>query len=246
MGSVIKKKYLACFVLTALQAAAIGVYSDVIYDVDFENPPHTLGSAPVTGSGSDRPTDHNGFGWTISSGVADLSSQVAVVDDTGFEFMSFFPGPTFDSQILTLSWDFAVLSTDNSESLLQGSMTVNSPTGPGTLINVSYLFDGTVRVFDQVTGDQGVSTWTLGQSAEYSLLIDLDSDSYDFLVDGSPLLVDNPLDPSEDLDRVNFYRPFGSPSYAIDNFQWQIIPEPSTIALMLLALGGLAVGRCRR
>ncbi len=241
-----KTKSLIRLLTAALQVAGPSVFSDVIYDVDFENPPHVLGSAPVTGSGSDRPTADNGFGWTIAENVADFSSQVAVVGGKGFEFMQFFPGSTYDSQILTLSWEFAMLSTDNSESTLQGSMTVGSPTGPATLINVRYSFDGTVTVFDQLSGNQGAGTWTLAQSAQYALLIDFDSDNYDFLVNGSPVLTDRPIDSNEDMDRINFYRPFGSPSYAIDNFQWEIIPEPSSLILVIIGFVGVLVAKLRR
>ncbi|MBU0679003.1 MAG: PEP-CTERM sorting domain-containing protein, partial [Verrucomicrobia bacterium] len=196
-----------------------------------ENPPHVLGSQPATGSGSDRPTSHNGFGWTISQNVADFSSQVAVVGGSGYEFMGFNPGTTFTSAIAVISRELAVLQTGTDP---QANVSVAGSSLPDP-VHVDYLADGRVNVYDAVSGVATVGTWTLNQSLPYQVVIDLNADTYDFYMDSTQVLFDRPITADSEILNVSFFRPFDAASYAIDNFRWDIIPEPSTWALMLTA-----------
>jgi hypothetical protein len=239
-----KKKYLAYFIAVAWQGAALSVYSDVIFDVDFEDPPHSLGSAPATGSGPGEPTTADNF--VIASGVADFSTQVAMLGtDTAGGSMVFIPSSTFDSGFLTFSWDLAMLVPDDSQSTLQTTLLVSRPAGPDplTIVQVNYSFDGSVTVTTPESGTSLAGTWTLDEAASYQLAFDLNNDIYDFFIDGSQVVFDDPIGASTVVNHTYFQRPFGSPSFAIDDVQWQVIPEPSTVALLFLALGVVAFRR---
>ena len=90
-------------------------YGDVIYDVTFENPPHTNGLVPTYGEGMDRP--NNGSWFVVSNGLSGFSSQAAVVDDyPGFPAsMEFVPsGVSLSTGVHVIEWDWEMLETDDS------------------------------------------------------------------------------------------------------------------------------------
>lgn len=230
----------ACSVLLICTAAR----ADIIYEVDFENPPHVVGSPPATGSGPDRPTTVDLV--AVSDSVAAFPTQSAFFDSTaGFAGMSFNPGPVFSTGIHLISWDIVMLSVMGPD---DPQAFVNIPATSGAqAFAVEFYLNGDIVINDALNGSSIVSSYTLEQADAFGFLFDMDADTYDLLINGSPVVSDAPMQPTRDLFYVSFTGGrFGENTFAIDNFQWQIIPEPSTIALMLLALGGLAVGRCRR
>ncbi|NCC53072.1 MAG: PEP-CTERM sorting domain-containing protein [Spartobacteria bacterium] len=246
MESAMMRKYLIPLIALALGAGAAIVYSDIIFDVDFENPPHVAGSPPVTGSSVNQPTGISGS-WDIATGVADFSSQVALLDSTSGG-MGFVPSDVYTTGIHIFRWEYALVTVDSSQGQLQTSvMFINDGMSrPAQEVIISYLDDGTLNISDPLNGGTGVSNWLLNQSATYALTIDLDSQTYGFTVDAQPIVTDTPLNPGAFLTGMSFQTPFNMPSYGLDNFQWQIIPEPTTLGLMLVALGalGLRVFRC--
>lgn len=215
--------------------------AEFIFNIDFEDPPHVVGSAPATGGGPGAPTTSTSM--TIATGVADYGTQVAVMDPaTSLGGLGFFTGETYNDGIHAISWEWALAQAGGG--LLEAAFFVTSYAGPGTLIQVSYRPNGSIGVTDQVSGNQDVGIWTLNESASYRIVLNFDADKYDFFIDGNQVLFGSPLDPIQNIAATSFQRPFGSPSFAIDNFQWQIIPEPGSI--WLVVGGGWLVVRAWR
>jgi len=68
--------------------------------------------------------------------------------------------------------------------------------------------------------------------------VDLDNDYLNLSMNGTPLLTGEPIPADGDIFSFRFATPtFASPKFALDNFVWQQIPEPSTF--LLVALAGL-------
>lgn len=225
-------------ILTFFLLVPLGV-ADIIYDVNFEDPPHVLDSAVVSGSAADRPSTVVPD-VIVRDSLGDFTSQVASLEGGGI--MAFNPTPVFDSGVALFSWDLAMLSTGGIE-LEQAYVSIDPEpaTGGGALIFL-FMLNGDIEF-----NGTPIATYTLGSQDAFEVAVDLNNDLYDVTLNSSPILADVPLSAGWSPDLVTFGRGFtADPRYAVDNFQWQIIPEPSTIALMLLALGGLAVGRVRR
>lgn len=211
--------------------------ADVIYNVDFENPPHVVDQPVVTGSGSDTPSGADPS-VIVRTGVADFTTQVASLEPAGA--MNFFSATPSSTDIALISWDLAMLSFGTGGGPDTAAIAIQS-SAAGSII-VDFRDD-----FDIQVGGVSVGSFTLAQQDTFLFAFDLNSDMYDFSLNGSPVLTDQPLGSSFDIQNVLFSREnLENPSYAVDNFQWTVIPEPSTIVLMLLALGGLALGRIRR
>ncbi len=82
----------AMFLLIAFSVMASEGPADVIYNVDFENPPHIVDQQIVVGSGSDRPQ----FADTsviVRDSPADFTTQAASLEPAGAMTLS--PGITF-------------------------------------------------------------------------------------------------------------------------------------------------------
>ncbi|NCC52620.1 MAG: PEP-CTERM sorting domain-containing protein [Spartobacteria bacterium] len=242
VGAAMKKKRLTTCLIAAHIIIACSS-ADIIFNVDFENPPHVAGSSPVTGSAPDRPSGISGT-WDVATGVADFSTQVAVLNSSGG--MGFSPGVDYVSGLHLFQWEWALVTGDNSQGELQTAFLFNGVDGAQPEVNVSFLFDGTVFVSDPLNGLVNVATFTTGQAHSFELLVNLDAATYDFSMDQNPLLSSRPMDPNPDITALGIQQPFNSATFALDNFQWQIIPEPTTLGLMLVALGalGLRVFRC--
>lgn len=223
-------------IVLATAVAVPRFFGDVIYNVTFEDPPHSLNTAVVSGSGSDRPI------WAVGSviarsGVADFTSQVASFEPAGqLGFYSVAPPST---GLVLLSWDMA--------------LTAFGPGGPDTaavLIQTSPSGNGSMSMFWQTDNDfrigsTEISSFTLGEQDHYEFLFDLDNDQYDFAFNGVALLTNQLLDASFDVQNVLFgAENLRSPSYAVDNFRWEVVPEPST--WLLISTGCLAAVYGRR
>jgi hypothetical protein len=217
-------------------------HGDIIYDVSFEDPPHVVDSPVVIGSGTDRPTGTQGD-TMIRVGIGDFASQVAVIGPSSASIMAFSPGTIFSSGLVSLSWDLAMLSM--SAGLYQAGVSFepDSALGGGPLI-VNFLNSNTIQVQTPSANVTNIATFTLGQQDSFAVSIDLDADLYSISVNGLPQIQDDSMGSAWNLQSVVFYGGFlQTPEYAVDNFLWQTIPEPSTCLLMLLA--GIAL-RCRR
>lgn len=223
------------FVVSLLGCLTAAVRADIIYAVDFEDPPHTVDQQVALGPASDRPqfADTSVF---VRDSLGDFTTQVASLEPAGA--MTFLPATTFSSQIALISWDLAMLDIG---SLAPAAVSIG--TSEGVPVTTTFMGDMSIQI-DGVN----VGSYTLGQLDSFAFMIDIDNALYGFSLNGSPVLTDQPLVGTDWVLRdVSFGRGnLADPSYAVDNFQWQIIPEPSTFALMLLALGSLALRQLRR
>ncbi len=224
-------------VVLSLAIAVPPTLGDMIYDVSFEDPPHTLDSAVATGADqSDRP--YGTIGSVVTrSGLGDFSTQVASLEPAGL--MSFFSTTPVQSGLVTLSWDMAILDFGSSGPDTAAVLIQTGSSGSGSM-SMYWQTD-----FDFTIGGANVATFALGQQDHYEFLLDLDNDTFDFAFNGSPVLTNQTLAGNFDVQNVLFgAENLESPSYAVDNFKWDVVPEPST--WLLISTGCLAAVYGRR
>jgi len=226
------KKIILAITLSITEAMSIlPTLGDITFNATFENPPHVLNSAVAVGTGDDSPAFSAGSVIT-RTGIADFSTQVASFEPAG-QLSFFSPTPT-SSGLLLITWDMAMIEYGPGGLDTAAVSIQNSPSGGGAL-TMFWKTDNSFRI-----GGTTAGAYTLGQQDNYAFLFDLDNDSYDFLLNGSPLMTNQALAGSFDVQNVVFAAEnLRAPTYAIDNFRWEVIPEPSTIGLMGLGLAGL-------
>lgn len=210
-----------CGLLTAIP---IKTNADIIYDVTFEDPPHVFGAYTATGA----PPTYPSSGSALVTNMPGFSSQAGLVAG----YLGFNAPVPFTSGVHSVSWDFMNLSENTLGIGPNAALFANSGLylAHGVLGGVSLFESGSVVVYD---GPYSVSNF-----ASYTFTIDLDARVYSFAINGTNVLTDRALpDATTSLDSFNFQRP-GNNEFAIDNFRWEVIPEPST---SLLILSGLAV-----
>ncbi|MCO5068272.1 MAG: PEP-CTERM sorting domain-containing protein [Kiritimatiellae bacterium] len=213
-------------------------FGDMIYNVSFEDPPHTLNAPVATGAGlSDRPDLTIGSVIT-RSGLADFSTQVASLEPAGR--LRFFDSTPSSSGLVLLSWDLAMLSFGSGGGPNTGELSIDAGGGGSGTMIMSWQND-----FDIVFASTVVGTFALNQQDHYELLLDLDNDRYDFALNGSPVLTNQTLGVSFNVQNVVFgAENLQDTSYAVDNFKWDVVPEPST--WLLFSTGCLAAVYGRR
>jgi len=208
--------------------------ADIIYDFDFEPPDFTVDTQITNGPG--LMADGNVF---VRTGIADFSTQVASLEPAGG--LSFGVTQSLTSGIVSISWDMAlvVFGAPLGNTLSFG---VGSNSEGGGLFGASYNSDGTIHdVYDVSLG----IGYALGVQNHFQLLIDLDTDSLDFLVDGGVVVDNASISPTISPEAIVFSRGYlKSPQYAIDNFRWEVIPEPTSLILILF--GGFPIYCTRR
>jgi len=220
---------------------AIG-HADIVYDVNFEPPTQTDGAGIISGPSSDTPSFTTGNPTAVNdASLGSFSSQAAFLNNGGqMDFDS--PGGSYTSGIFAISFEATMMDA------LSGASIAG--------IGVEDRFEGEIAVvsFDS-SGSMDVGSagnivtlpYVLGVPSSFSFLIDLDTYLYSATVDGSPVLQDISFANSLDITDVFFNT--GSPnpnsSMGVDNFSWTIVPEPSTITLMLVAGIGLCLRRTR-
>lgn len=206
-----------------------------IFNVDFEDPPHSAGSQAANGSPPGYVTS-GGFGITY---VSEFGSQGASTTASGSgNAMLFDSGTTYTFGIHAISWDWIqyayapVFIPDSAVNI-----------GP-SVWNLSHV-RGSVSLSPYDSPDDPYSgTYSTGIVYSYSFLLDLDADSYDFAINGTTVVDGGALSNTVSLSSVTFHNPWGS-DHAVDNFRWEIVPEPSTLALILLGILGLCGRRWR-
>ena len=220
-----KARHITFFALLTLVTC---IRADYIYDVDFEAPVHTVGTPVTLDGNANTPSLANGNVF-VRSGLADLTTQVASLEPAGN--MSFGVVPQYSTGVMVITWDMVMLNFGASNALRNAVFDIES-NADGPYVYGTFNLDSTI----EINFGQASAPFTLAEHNHFEAVFDLDSDLVDFFVDGIQYLDDHSIGATSP-DAVVFGRDSTTnPYYAIDNFQWQIIPEPST--LFLLALGG--------
>lgn len=222
--------------------AAIGIlmlvstaHAFMIVDVMWNDPPHTVGSAPASdpsGTSPDRPTTVQQA--TIRNDIAGFDGQVAVLDGVENSFIGFSQNTSFTSGVHRISWWAAMLTSDPATDVIAQSI--------DNEVSCSFLRGGDIRVYSGDSPDTIIGTWALGEVYQFEALLNLDTDTYDFYFNGSQVIASQALEPNASFSQFGFQRPYGSSEFAVDNIQWEVvsgIPEPSTVSLLLLGMPSL-------
>lgn len=229
--------------LLCLGLSALGAAADItLYNVNFDDPPHTLNNAPandLTGTATDRPFDTQLA--LISSGNPGFDGQYARLTDSGSNAYIFFGSPTetYETSLHSIMWEASMLAFDPSDGLQVG-MTIGGGNGTGIDLNTRFLSSGSIVVSDpfDLAGEEVVGTWSTGQVFQFHAILDLDNDTYDYFLNGSQVIFGQSLESGASISAVSFQRPFVTSEFGLDNFSWTIVPEPATA---LLVMGGLIV-----
>ncbi len=213
----------------------------MLFDVAWNDPPHSAGSAPATdlsGTSPDRPGEVQGA--TVRAGVAGFSGQAAVLSGGGNAFINFYQSPSFTSGVHRISWLASMLTMDPNTSVIAQSI--------DNVVSCSFLSGGNIRIYSGNSPDTIIGTWALGEIYQFETLLNLDSDTYDFYFNGNQVITGQALDSNASISQFGFQRPYGNSEFAIDNVQWEVIsgiPEPGTLSLLMLGLPSLCYLRRR-
>lgn len=220
--------------------------ADILFNVDFENPPHVLGQAPTTGMAPDRPFDTQLT--VVDSGIAGFSGQVGRFTSDGVNAYSVFAlSSAMSSGIHSIIWEASMLTFDASDGLQVG-MTIGEGGGTANDLITLFLTSGNIVVFDPGDGGNGetIGTWSTGQVFQFQALLNLNNDTYDYFLNGNQVIYGQSLQTDASISTAVFQRPFVTSEFAFDNFRWEIVPEPSTISLLLVGVAGMLWRRKRR
>ncbi len=206
-------------------------HADLVYDIDYEPPAYTNGQQ-VGG----------GFGRTISDNISGFSSQGLLLHDGAGGGLSYYASEAFTSGIHHISWDLSIPTQQGSSSIIYAQLESGSilfdthVKGDGSGLSVEYGFGFPQRPSISINS---------GQSYAFEILLDLDANYYSFRLDGS-LLEDTVSIPSDASLSDVFFGQNQTPGLqaGIDNFRWEVVPEPSS--LLLLLCWGTAICLARR
>lgn len=228
------KRSLLIFLVFSLAQFTV---ADLIFDVDFDNPPHVLDAAVAAGIASDRPSSVVP-NVVVRDSLGDFTTHFASFEGGGI--MGFNPSAVFSSGVALFSWDMAMLSTGGIE-LEQARVSIDpEPATGGSSLIFHFMLGGDIEFNGSV-----ISTYTFGLHDTFEVAVDLDNDLFDVNLNSSAVLTDQPLIPDWSPDLVVFGGGFlADPRYVVDNFTWLTVPEPSTFLFTLLGL--LLVVRNRR
>ena len=112
-----------------------------------------------------------------------------------------------------------------------------------TSATIAFSFHPTVIQFAVGNNNSNVS-YTIGTPNDFRMWVDLDDNLASVWVDDTPVFENEPLASNAGFYRAAFLaNPANYPNdeWAMDNFQWQIIPEPSTLLLVLVGALGFAM-----
>jgi hypothetical protein len=211
--------------------------ADFIFNVDFEDPPQIVNQQVVIGSAINLPT-YGESTVMIRTNIGDFTTQAASLEPAGA--MGFFYAPSVTTGHVRLSWDLTLIDHGPGTGFESAAIGILS-SGPGGL-NIFYQKDAIITL-----NGMNIGSFTTGVSDHYDFLLNLNNDSYAVFMNGATVLYNESLFADFALQNVVFSRDSDEfPSYAVDNFQWEVIPEPSTMILLLVGATGLITARLRR
>jgi len=229
-------KFVAAIGMLMLVSTA---HAFMIVDVMWNDPPHTVGSAPATDSSGTSPDQPSiAQQTTIRNNISGFDGQVAVLDGAENSFIGFSQNTSFTSGVHRISWWAAMLTSDSATEVIAQSIDND--------VSCSFLRGGNIRVYSGDSPDTIIGTWELGEIYRFEALLNLDADTYDFYFNGSQVITGQTLEPNASFSQFGFQRPYGSSEFAVDNIQWEVvsgIPEPVTISLLMLGLPALCIMR---
>jgi hypothetical protein len=217
--------------------------ASVVFDVNFDTPLYSNGQSITGGPEPNEPTGANLA--TVSNSIMGFDSQAALFPSTAQMVFRPDSGP-FDSGIHLITWDMGT-PVDPS----QGNVSFGSDTY-GSLFSITFL-DSNAQHPDDPVIEYGLGlnrpsiVNTTGTANAFQIIIDLDNDMLDFWINGNLLEDDFALTSGTDLDDV-FFSQNSLPSYqfGMDNFRWEVVPEPSSVLLIVCGSCLLMTCRCRR
>jgi len=212
-------------------SATLTVVADFIYNIDYEAPTYTNGQQ--IGGGSTE---------TISDSINGFTSQALLIHDGGG--IDYLAPAGFTNGVHLVSWDLSIPTQQGSSSIIYAQLG-SGPilfdthvTGDGSGLSVEYGFGFPQRPSISINS---------GQSYAFEILMDLDANYYSFRLDGS-ILEDTVSIPSDASLGDVFFGQNQTPGLqaGIDNFRWEIVPEPSSFVLLLIGCTGVYLARRRQ
>jgi hypothetical protein len=155
---------------------------DVLYDVTFSTPPHTVGEAPIVGAGSTpRAT------VSSNSGSPEVVAQSGLLDEQPVEFDLGFEQVRFDLDDLPLSTSYRVecdlLLNGISDVLSYLRVSFNTP----TVRNINFNGSGAVEYFVPPDPPVTFANFELDAIVHLRVDIDLSGDTWTISLDGESL-----------------------------------------------------------
>ena len=201
-------------------------FSDVVFDIGYEPPTYTNGQ--ILG----------GSGPTVRDNLYGFSDQaVEFANCDGLRYTA--PEP-YTSGVHNINFQACAYSGESSE--VFDFMTDDSRVSIAMYVNRIEYGAG------YIPGQPRPSiASTTGQVYSFEFSINLDAGVYDFWLDGNQLLDDYEIFmPNDPLSEISFGQSQTYCLAGLDNFRWEVVPEPS--ALLLLIGGGslLLVWRRKR
>ena len=210
-------------------AFAIGLmaclaYGDIVFDVSFDGPDFIAGSTSPTGI----PPDYPQYAPSLIVDSAAFGSQVARPG-----YLRFDPESIYASGVHNISWRY--LSEDNNTYGGWPNMAVTFSGSSVFLPNGSSPGDA----YFYIDGNPLTTAPTpLNQVHDYAVTINLESLTASFFVNGVQFATNAPIPSGATLDYVLFQVPGNNTAY-IDNFRWEIVPEPSSLILITLGFAAM-------
>jgi len=220
-------------VFSTFALAMESIYADIVYNIDYEPPTYTNGQQ--VGGGTTE---------TITDSINGFSSQALLIHDGGG--LNYLAPSTFTSGMHLVTWDMSIPTVQGSSSILnvqliaEGGPTLFSTTAAGDASTLRVEYGSGFPMRPSVTINEG-------QSYFFQVFMDLDADYYSFWLDAA-LLEDTVSIPSEaSLWLVGFGQNQSLGLQAgIDNFRWEVVPEPTSALLILLGGFGIYLARHRK
>jgi hypothetical protein len=217
--------------IAVIYAACVAISNaDIIYNIDFEPPAYTNGQQ--IGGGSTR---------TVSDSIPGFSSQALLLHDGGG--INYFAPATYTTGIHLISWDFAIPSAQGSSAIIHGL--IYSGSGDDIFdVNIAGSTSSLWVEYGSGFPQRPSVLINPAQSYTVAVLIDLDSNYYNFWLDGTMLEDTISIPSGADIWYVGFGQNQTMGLQAgIDNFRWEVIPEPSSLLLILLGGSALVIAR---
>ena len=249
------------FLLLALFLLFLPVFTkaDVLYDIDFSSPTHTVGSQMTTGEGSpprDTPTASVFGDQIVRDSFGTLTEQPVelIPDDSGYHmpYSQFRLDANFAGDYPAYRLDFDVYL----ENFTTGSdddfvVIFDTP----SVVRLDLNSEGNIVENGYLTGPSGtiIGSFDFGETVSMSAIVDLEDNLWSIYCNSNHLWTGQFFHTSQaypelpdiiDDIRFNLQNDTDFPSIplcAVDNIQLTGLPEPATV--LLLGLGGLLLRR---